>query len=59
MRILVCFTYIDPLVGLQKGEGRRELAMTFRWSKLKLYVEYVLTLDRLDSIWMNRVPGVA
>ena len=59
MRILVCFTYLDPLVGLQKGEGQQKSTMVFRWAKVRPYVVYGLTLPRTDSIWMNIVLGAA
>ena len=56
---LVCFAYLDPLVGLRKGEGQREPTITFRRAKVRPYLEYVLTLACTDSIWMNRVVGAA
>ena len=59
VRMLVCFAYLHPLVGLRKGEGRREPTMAFRRAKVRPYVEYGLALARADSIQMNRVVGAA
>ena len=56
--MLVCFAYIDPLVGLQKGEGQREPTMVFRQAKVRTYVVYGLTLAYTNSICMNNVLGV-
>ena len=57
--MLVCFAYLDPLVGLRKGEGRREPTIAFRWAKVRPYVEYGLALACADSIQMNKVVGAA
>ena len=38
VRMLVCFAYLDRLVGLRKGEGRREPTMAFRWAKVRPYL---------------------
>ena len=57
VRMLVCFAYLHPLVGLRKGEGRREPTMAFHQAKVRPYVEYGLALAHADSIQMNRVVG--
>ena len=53
--IMVCFTYHDPLMGLQKEEGQQEPTMVFCWAKVRPYVECGLNLSHTDSISMNGV----